>query len=616
MQRASDLFDQGLSLEQVAVQLQSPGLASLSRSAFRETPTLAQSRAAQLEQERLQNLTQSEQAVNQLRAQTQTQTEKIPTQINALRQQEIERQQAVLRAAEEQRQQALTAQTQQQAAVGKAIPEAEQPTIGETVKQQREQQLKTAKETSNKEYDAVWELDQGKPFSLDPLSKTAEAINADVATALDPSLAPNTVKILQKFRTKPGRYNSLTNTMTESTPATVSMKDAHGIMKDINRDLSAIEGSVDPKANVQRGNLMQLKASLEQAIQEGSSPEAFASYKQAQTNYLKNVIEPYRKGWVANLERQGATGETILAPSKVTNTILSKFENTQKFLSTFGDNPVAMDAVRGGIVDIYRTKVAPGGEFNPKAHAKFMDTYKAQIDALDKKGMGLRDQLDSYAEQHGTAGAAAEEATAKVKTTLRESKETTAENKAKIAEFERQLKSKAAEDQALVSEVEKLYNDAKKGRLSDPDYKPGESEFASVQRMNQLAEQVPGLKAELDRLYYSEQYQQLAKQGEELGIGLKKKGAAPEAEPTATGTVVKIGATTAFPKLAAFKLAYDTAAKFVKNKLGRSNDALAARIAEELVNRPSVAISKAKTTVKAPTNALANRQSTNALRPQ
>ena len=616
MQRASDLFGQGLSLEQVAVQLQSPGLASLSRSALRETPTLAQTRAAQLEQERVRNLTAAEQQVNQLRQQTQAQADLAPTQVNALLAQEKARKQAVEQAALERQQQAVAAQTEQQAAVGRAIPETEQPAVGAEILKQREAQLKGAKETSNKEYESVWELDKGNEFSLDPLSRTAEAINADVATALEPSLAPNTAKILQKFRTKPGRYDSLTNTWTEGTPATVSLKDAHGIMKDINRDLAALEGSIDPKANVQRGNLMQLKSSLEQAIEQGSSPEAFAAYKNAQTNYLKNVIEPYRKGWVANLERQGATGESILAPSKVTSTILSKFENTQKFLSTFGDNPVAMDSVRGGIVDIYRSKVALGGEFNPKAHAKFMETYKAQIDALDKKGMGLREQLNSYAEQHGAAARTAEQVKTETKATLESSEAIAAENKAKIAEFKRQLNSKNAEDKAVVNEVEKIYNDAKNSRLSDPDYTPGESEFASVQRMNDLANQVPGLKAELDRLYYSEQYQQLAKQGEELGIGFKKKGAAAETEPTLVKAGVKTIVAAKAPIIPAFKFAYDSVASYIKSKLGKSNDALAARIAEELVNRPSAAISKAKTTVKAPTNALSNRQSTNALRPQ
>ena len=616
MQRASDLFGQGLSLEQVAVQLQSPGLASLSRSALRETQTLAQPRAAQIEQERVRNLTAAEQQVNQLRQQTQAQADLAPTQVNALLEQEKARKQAVEQAALERQQQAVAAQTEQQAAVGRAIPETEQPAVGAEILKQRKAQLEGAKETSKKEYESVWELDKGNEFSLDPLSRTAEAINADVATALEPSLAPNTAKILQKFRTKPGSYDSLYNTWRKGTPATVSLKDAHGIMKDINRDLAALEGSIDPKANVQRDNLMQLKSSLEQAIKQGSSPEAFAAYKNAQTNYLKYVIEPYRKGWVANLERQGATGESILAPSKVTSTILSKFENTQKFLSTFGDNPVAMDSVRGGIVDIYRSKVALGGEFNPKAHAKFMETYKAQIDALDKKGMGLREQLNSYAEQHGAAARTAEQVKTETKATLESSEAIAAENKAKIAEFKRQLNSKNAEDKAVVNEVEKIYNDAKNSRLSDPDYTPGESEFASVQRMNDLANQVPGLKAELDRLYYSEQYQQLAKQGEELGIGFKKKGAAAETEPTLVKAGVKTIVAAKAPIIPAFKFAYDSVASYIKSKLGKSNAALAARIAEELVNRPSAAISKAKTTVKAPTNALSNRQSTNALRPQ
>lgn len=614
MQRAADLFGQGLSLEQVAVQLKSPGLAALSSTALRETPTLAQTRAAQLEQERVLNLTAAEQTVNQLRAQTQRQADLAPTQVNALRQQELQRQQAVLQAVEQQKQQALATQTERQAAVGRAIPETEQPTVGQTIQEQRTQQLKQAKETSNKEYESVWGVDKENEFSLDPLSKTAGIINADVATALEPSLAPNTAKILQKFKTKPGRYDSLTNTWTEGTPATASLKDAHSIMKDINRDLSALEGSIDPKANVQRGNLMQLKASLEQAIEQGSSPEAFAAYKQAQTNYLKNVIEPYRKGWVANLERQGATGETILAPSKVTSTILSKFENTKKFLSTFGDNPVAMDSVRGGIVDIYRSKVAPGGKFSPKEHASFMEAYRSQIDALDKKGMGLREQLNSYAEQHGAAGAEAKTTIAQGKAKISESKALATETEAKISEFERQLKSKSAEDKAVVKEVEKIYADAKNSRLSDPDYTPGESEFASVQRINDLANQVPGLKAELDRIYYSEQYQQLAKQGEELGVGFKKKSEAKN-EPTAAGTTAKIGVASV-PGLAQFKVAYDAISSYIKSKRGKSNDALAARIAEELVNRPQTAITKARTTVKAPKNALSNRQSTNALRPE
>jgi hypothetical protein len=176
-------------------------------------------------------------------------------------------------------------------------------------------------------------------------------------------------------------------------PTMVTLEDADKLIKALNADLSGLHGNTDARMTVR--NLKELKAATEEAINAGVPEEASKLYKQARTLHKEKVVEPFLKGWVANLSREGATGTQILAPSAVTKKILSSEEDAMRAVAAFNDSPTALQAIKNGIEGEYRNAVVTG----TKSHDKWMAEHQYELAALDRAGLGLTQRLESFGDQ-------------------------------------------------------------------------------------------------------------------------------------------------------------------------------------------------------------------------
>lgn len=572
IQQAMDLFRQGKTAEQVAVELNSPGLAAFFATATESnlgTAAARLSQASATQAAQANRLAGVQENVNMLSGAQQAQLQRNTQSITDL--------EAALQ----------TSLASRQAALKASVPRASQMGVGSAVTAERAKLYTKAKEETSEAFNTAFDLQGEGTFTLAELTAKAKELSGGAAAALDPSKAPLTSQILRRFgETTPEASPILSASgrpiggVPKPVPAQVSFKDADEAMKAINEDLSSLSGALDSGANATRRSLMVLKNSLRRDMKGGAVPEAYDAYLRAQKQFLDTVERPFRRGWVANLERRGATGEQLLAPSNVTNEILKNEENAVRFVSSLGDSKDAVAAVERGVIDAYRKSVVKGGKVDLASHNRFMDKYSDQINALDDGGMTLRNTFNSYASR-GTVLETAQKATT---TSAKSALETVAET------------GKA--EAAVIKDLERRIAQAQ-GRVGAP-----ANAMASSQRIDTLAKDIPGLRAEIDsviaELDSGKAFEALVAAGKGTGISATK---------LATESV---GPTPTFLNYFA-----SVANSLLKRFKGKADAELAAKIAAELMDSPaaakamekaSLAIRKPRVTTTTPANVLAARR--------
>ena len=405
MNQAIAMLEQGMTIEQVAVALNSPGLAAMAKTSQNANIALAGIYAARelaLKQGQANQLTGAStnlNALNQANLPLSAGSPNLPRRaVNTALAQE----QAALTAQQTARTGALTAEqqaaeatlAQQQGQLTASVANPRQMEVGDTLTKARaDLESKARTEVVTPAYTAAFKA-SAEPFSFAPVEAAAKKLAADPSTQLNPQIAPYTTEALRMYGSKvpepvPGAPPSAVPPA--PVPAMVTLEGADKLIKALNTDLAAIRGARDSASNMTRKNLMDLKSAAEQAIASGVSKEANQLYKDARTLHRTKVVEPFLKGWVANLEREGATGTPILAPSKVTQKILSSEEDALRAVAAFGESPVALQAIKAGVEGEYRAAVVAG----KTPHKDWMDAHKFQLEALDKAGLGLTQRLES-----------------------------------------------------------------------------------------------------------------------------------------------------------------------------------------------------------------------------
>jgi len=405
MNQAIAMLEGGASIEQVAVALNSPGLAAMAKTSQNANTALAGIYTArelaliESQTNQLAGAATNLNALSQANLPPSAGSPNLPRQaVNTALLQE----QGALAAQQTARTGVLTAEqqaaeatlAQQQAALTASVTNPRQMEVGKTLTGERKELEKTARETVvTPAYTAAFAAST-EPFSFALVEAAAKKLAADTSTQLNPQIAPYTTEALRLYGSKvpepvPGAPPSAVPPA--PVPAMVTLEGADKLIKALNIDLAAIRGATDSAANMTRKNLMSLKSAAEQAITDGVSTKAATLYKAARTLYKDKVVEPFLKGWVANLEREGATGTPILAPSKVTQKILSSEEDAIRAVAAFGESPIALQAIKAGVEGEYRAAVVTG----KTPHKDWMDTHQFQLEALDKAGLGLTQRLES-----------------------------------------------------------------------------------------------------------------------------------------------------------------------------------------------------------------------------
>jgi hypothetical protein len=480
MNQAIAMLEQGMTIEQVAVALNSPGLAAMAKTSQNANIALAgiySARELALKQGHANQLTGAStnlNALNEANLPPSAGSPNLPRQaVNTALSQE----QAALAAQQTARAGALTAEqqaaeatlAQQQGQLTASVANPRQMEVGDTLTKARaDLEKKARKEVVTPAYTAAFEAST-EPFSFAAVEAAAKKLAADPSTQLNPQIAPYTTEALRMYGSKvpepvPGAVPPA------PVPAMVTLEEADKLIKALNTDLAAIRGARDSASNMTRKNLTDLKSAAEQAITNGVSKEAATLYKDARTLHRTKVVEPFLKGWVANLEREGATGTPILAPSKVTQKILSSEEDALRAVAAFGESPVALQAIKAGVEGEYRAAVVAG----KTKHTDWMDAHKFQLEALDKAGLGLTQRLESLG---GSAQKLAQTA-AELKDTGRAipgkvSAEFEAQNKALAAVTNElnfksvtELRKSVVKDEATMNQALRRMDDASKAALA------------------------------------------------------------------------------------------------------------------------------------------------------
>jgi hypothetical protein len=403
MNQAIAMLEQGMTIEQVAVALNSPGLAAMAKTSQNANTALAGIYTERAKALRESQANQLEGASTNINALTEANLPPSAGSPNLPRQAvntALLQEQAALAAQQAARTGVLTVEqqaaeaalAQQQGQLTASVAKPKQMEIGDTLTKARaDLESKARTEVVTPAYTAAFKASV-EPFSFAPVEAAAKKLAADPSTQLNPQIAPYTTEALRMYGTKTPPASPIIGAPSPTpAPAMVTLEEADKLIKALNIDLAALRGNTDSLSNMTRKNLTELKSAAEQAITNGVPKEAATLYKNARTLYKDKVVEPFLKGWVANLEREGATGTQILAPSKVTQKILSSEEDAIRAVAAFGESPIALQAIKAGVEGEYRAAVVVG----KKPHKDWMDAHQFQLEALDKAGLGLTQRLES-----------------------------------------------------------------------------------------------------------------------------------------------------------------------------------------------------------------------------
>ena len=381
---AINMLRQGATIEDVAVSLNSSGLA-----AFANTP-----RSANTMLRDLYNARQASMGTQQTNALGGAQAN-----LNALNQANLPTSTATVSAPRNAVNQSLAAEAaaieaKQQAALGNVANVSQIDVGAQLAKANQEILDNTRKTVTGPAYQASFDAAPKATIDLANLSGVAKGQMGDLLTKLE-GLAPNSAALLREFgpREKIVNMGDGATAKVNVPAAPVTLEDAHKIRQAINIDRAALKGSTDSAANITQRNLNDLYKAVNEAIEAGVSPEALAKFKTANDLFKTRIVDIHRTGAPANLSRTSTLNQPMLKAEDIVSTALSNEGNAQQFVKLYSQDPAAMRTLKTGIEDLYRREVlAPNA--GKDAHAVFMAKNADQIATFDKAGMGVQQRLE------------------------------------------------------------------------------------------------------------------------------------------------------------------------------------------------------------------------------
>jgi hypothetical protein len=290
----------------------------------------------------------------------------------------------------------LANQAADRTAFERTIANPSPTTTGETITSRKAILERSARDAVKPLYTEAYAA-APEPFSLKPVEDIAKGIKGNIATMIDPNVAPDVVDKAQKlFGTSttagtPASFNVITGFKAAETgtlkAAEGTLADVHELRSAVNSAIAAIKG--DPNLAKTDRNLKLLKSGIDDAIKQGVPEDAFNKYKQANSTFKSTVVEPYLKGEVSKLTRLNSVGTPILASNKVAAKFLSSPTEAQQFTSAFKNDPEAIKNLQQGIEGIFYNDVVKG----TKSADKFLSDNSHALAELDTLGIGLRNRL-------------------------------------------------------------------------------------------------------------------------------------------------------------------------------------------------------------------------------
>jgi len=381
---AIKMLEAGSTIEQVAVALNSSGVASFAKTAQDASTAIRDLYNAR-------DIALKTGRTNQLAGATEN--------LNALNQANLPISEVSPNAPRNVVNQALAAEAEalaaQQAAAAAKVANVSQLETGNALADANAAILKNTTETvTQPAYSAAFAAAPKATIDVSNLANVAKGQLSDLLTQLK-GMAPNAAALLEEYGPKTQVINmgDGATTIVPVKAKPITLEEAHKIRQAINIDRAALKGSIDASANTARLRLSQLYDEVNKSIKAGTSEEAFKLFKDANDLFKERIVDVFRTGQPANLTRQSTLNQSILLPENIVSTALKSEGNTRDFLKIYGQDPAALQTLKTGVEDLYRQEVLkPGAGAN--AHSTFMFNNEKQLAALDQAGLGIRSRLD------------------------------------------------------------------------------------------------------------------------------------------------------------------------------------------------------------------------------
>jgi hypothetical protein len=394
---AIKLLQEGKTIEEVAVTLNSSGLAAFARESQDASTIIrdlynARAKASQ------NNL------ANQLFQEN--------TNLNALNQQNMPASNVSPNAPRRAVNQALSAEEQalanKQAQIAGGVANVSQVDIGAQLAKTSEAIQQNVKQTvTGPAYTAAFEAAPKAVIDVSNLATVAKGQLGELITQIK-GLAPNAAALLDKYGSTKQVIN-MGDGLTTTVPAKakpITLEEAHQIRQAINIDRAALKGSIEPGANITRKNLNELYDALNGSIKTGlgETSEAYKLFQNANTLFKDRVVDVFRTGSPANLSRTSTLNQPMLVGEDIVPKLLSSEGETRQFLKIYGQDPASLKTIATGVEDLYRQQVLKPGA-GADAHASFMAKNEKQLAALDEAGAGIRSRLNAIDKDLGVVRA-------------------------------------------------------------------------------------------------------------------------------------------------------------------------------------------------------------------
>ena len=193
-------------------------------------------------------------------------------------------------------------------------------------------------------------------------------------------------------RTAPrvARRLALAEPAAEELPLRVDLREADAIRKAIHSEIGAARAAA-PESPLLR-QLKNLQHRLDTAVMGSEIPDAAkTAYRDALDFYRESYVPRFRTGIAYDLLRTTKKNQTGLLTGDTVARILSKEENAAQFAATFGNDPVARDAMQTGLLDLARREVIDPttGAVDPRAIDKFIFDHQRQMELMGIDGASL-----------------------------------------------------------------------------------------------------------------------------------------------------------------------------------------------------------------------------------
>ena len=228
------------------------------------------------------------------------------------------------------------------------------------------------------------------------ISKAEEITGQPLSTYAAESAPFDTIRKLAMLRPKAGVDGAAAE------PVTMNLRELDQLRKAINSDMAKAKNSPELLSPTQMKNLGDLHRAIDEAVTNSTlSTEAKDLYSTAVAKYRTEFAPRWREGETAKLLQGSTYGRTRLRPGDAVSKFLSKPENAQEFVTSYGKDPEAVAAMTSGIQGMFRKAVVDDVTkmVKPDAAAKFLEANRHSLDVLKKSGINVEASFKGIAEE-------------------------------------------------------------------------------------------------------------------------------------------------------------------------------------------------------------------------